>query len=133
MALHVRVITNLEQSIPHAARQQIHPPARSWTQIVATRWTMSSKTSSFYPRSLLCVLTLSLHKSRLLIHPQRVRLYGADCNQSALVLEAVQQTKVNLTVWLGNYVSATDGGEAYERQRDTIKEVIQTYGTDHIR
>ncbi|KAL1666915.1 glycoside hydrolase family 17 protein [Schizophyllum commune] len=62
----------------------------------------------------------------------RVRLYGADCNQSALVLEAVQQTKVNLTVWLGNYVSATDGGEAYERQRDTIKEVIQTYGTDHI-
>ena len=64
--------------------------------------------------------------------PQRIRLYGADCNQSALVLEAIVQTKVNLTVWLGNYVSATDGGEAYERQRDTIKEVIQTYGTDHI-
>ncbi|TRM64413.1 glycoside hydrolase family 17 protein [Schizophyllum amplum] len=62
----------------------------------------------------------------------RVRLYGADCNQSALVLEAIVQTKVDLTVWLGNYISATDAGEAYERQRDTIKEVIQTYGTDHI-
>ncbi|KAL1739825.1 glycoside hydrolase family 17 protein, partial [Schizophyllum fasciatum] len=62
----------------------------------------------------------------------RIRLYGTDCNQSVLVLEAIVQTKVNLTVWLGNYVSATDGGEAYERQRDTIKEVIQTYGTDHI-
>ncbi|KAG5730946.1 putative glucan endo-1,3-beta-glucosidase btgC, partial [Termitomyces sp. T112] len=62
----------------------------------------------------------------------RIRLYGADCNQSALVLEAIKQTKVNMTVWLGNYNVATDNGAAYTRQRDEIKNAIQTYGTDHI-
>jgi len=63
---------------------------------------------------------------------KRIRLYGADCNQSALVLEAIKQTKVNMTVYLGNYAIATDNGAAYQRQRDEIKSAIQTYGTDHI-
>lgn len=62
----------------------------------------------------------------------RIRLYGADCNQSALVLEAIKQTKTNLQVYLGNYVVPDDNGVAYKRQRDTIKQAIQTYGTDHI-
>lgn len=62
----------------------------------------------------------------------RVRLYGADCNQSALVLEAIKQTKTNISVYLGNYVVADDNGAAYQRQRDVIKQAIQTYGTDHI-
>jgi exo-beta-1,3-glucanase (GH17 family) len=63
---------------------------------------------------------------------KRLRLYGADCNQSALVLEAIKQTKVDMTVYLGNYVIATDNGAAYQRQRDVIKSAIETYGTDHI-
>ncbi|KAF8150807.1 glycoside hydrolase superfamily [Crassisporium funariophilum] len=63
---------------------------------------------------------------------KRIRLYGADCNQSALVLEAIKQTKVDMTVWLGNYPIATDDNAAYQRQRDIIKSAIQTYGTDHI-
>ncbi|CAA7266970.1 unnamed protein product [Cyclocybe aegerita] len=63
---------------------------------------------------------------------KRIRLYGADCNQSALVLEAIKQTKVDMTVWLGNYPIATDNNAAYQRQRDVIKQAIQTYGTDHI-
>lgn len=62
----------------------------------------------------------------------RVRLYGADCNQSALVLEAIEQTKVNVTVFLANYPVSTDNDTAYDRQRDLIKSAIQTYGTDHI-
>lgn len=37
-----------------------------------------------------------------------------------------------MTVWLGNYVIATDNGAAYQRQRDIIKSAITTYGTDHI-
>lgn len=37
-----------------------------------------------------------------------------------------------MTVWLGNYPIPTDNGAAYQRQRDTIKAAIQTYGTDHI-
>jgi exo-beta-1,3-glucanase (GH17 family) len=62
----------------------------------------------------------------------RIRLYGADCNQSALVLDAIQQTKVNMTVYLGNYAIPTDNNAAYNRQRDIIKEALQTFGTDHI-
>ncbi|KAG7451299.1 glycoside hydrolase family 17 protein [Guyanagaster necrorhizus] len=62
----------------------------------------------------------------------RVRLYGADCNQSALVLEAINQTKVNMTVYLANYPVSTDNNTAYDRQRDEIKAAIETYGTDHI-
>ncbi|KIK67807.1 glycoside hydrolase family 17 protein, partial [Collybiopsis luxurians FD-317 M1] len=61
----------------------------------------------------------------------RLRLYGADCNQSALVLEAIKQTKVNMGVYLGNYPTPDDP-TAYTRQRDLIKAAIQTYGTDHI-
>lgn len=61
----------------------------------------------------------------------RVRLYGSDCNQTALVLEAIKQTKVDMNVWVGNYIDAVDT-TVYERQRDYIKEAIETYGTDHI-
>ncbi|KAJ1305130.1 hypothetical protein OPQ81_000167 [Rhizoctonia solani] len=60
----------------------------------------------------------------------RIRLYGADCNQTALVLQAIQDTKVNLEVFVGIYVN--DDDTAYTRQRDLIKEAITTYGTDHI-
>lgn len=63
---------------------------------------------------------------------KRIRLYGADCNQSALVLEAIKQTKVDMQVWLGNYAIATDNGAAYQRQRDVITAAIQTYGTKNI-
>ncbi|KAJ6538531.1 glycoside hydrolase [Mycena vulgaris] len=63
---------------------------------------------------------------------KRIRLYGADCNQSALVLEAIKQTKVDMKVYLGNYAVPSDAGAAYVRQRDTIKEALQTYGADHV-
>ncbi|EJF64819.1 glycoside hydrolase, partial [Dichomitus squalens LYAD-421 SS1] len=61
----------------------------------------------------------------------QIRLYGADCNQTALVLEAIKQTKVNMTVWLGNYPVPTDPAP-YERQRDAIIDALKTYGTDHV-
>ncbi|KAJ6490326.1 glycoside hydrolase [Mycena vitilis] len=63
---------------------------------------------------------------------KRIRLYGADCNQSALVLEAIKQTKVDMKVFLGNYPVPTDAGAAYERQRDLIKDALTTYGADHV-
>ncbi|KAI0029285.1 glycoside hydrolase superfamily [Vararia minispora EC-137] len=62
----------------------------------------------------------------------RLRLYGADCNQSALVLEAIKQTKVNMQVYLGNYPVATDAGAAYARQRDLILNALQTYGAGNV-
>ncbi|KAI0749740.1 glycoside hydrolase [Daedaleopsis nitida] len=61
----------------------------------------------------------------------QIRLYGADCNQVELVLEAITQTKVDMQVWLGNYPVATDPAP-YERQRDAIIAAIKKYGTDHI-
>jgi exo-beta-1,3-glucanase (GH17 family) len=63
---------------------------------------------------------------------KRIRLYGADCNQSALVLEAIQRTKVDMEVYLGNYPNSDDNNVAYLRQRELIKDAIQTYGTDHV-
>ncbi|TEB30062.1 glycoside hydrolase [Coprinellus micaceus] len=63
---------------------------------------------------------------------KRVRLYGADCNQTAQVLEAIVQTKVEMEVFVGIYNMASDDHEAYQRQRDLIKDAIETYGTKHI-
>jgi len=62
----------------------------------------------------------------------RIRLYGADCNQTGLVLEAIKQTKVNLSLFLGIYPIPTDQGAAYTRQRDLVMDAIKTYGADHI-
>ncbi|KAJ3712979.1 glycoside hydrolase superfamily [Lentinula guzmanii] len=62
----------------------------------------------------------------------RIRVYGADCNTTALVLNAIQLTKVNMTVYIANYPEATDNGEAYDRQKSAIQSAIQTFGTDHI-
>ncbi|KAL5634135.1 hypothetical protein ACGC1H_006086 [Rhizoctonia solani] len=60
----------------------------------------------------------------------RIRLYGADCNQTALVLQAIKDTKVNLEVFVGIYVNEDD--TAYTRQRDTIKQAILDFGINHI-
>lgn len=61
-----------------------------------------------------------------------IRLYGADCNQSSLVLAAIKQTKVNMNVWLGNYPAATDNGTAYERQKGEIQTALQQFGAAHV-
>lgn len=37
-----------------------------------------------------------------------------------------------MTVYLGNYAVPNDSNAAYNRQRDAIKEALQTYGTDHV-
>ena len=63
--------------------------------------------------------------------PQRIRLYGADCNQTSLVLDAIQRTKVNMTVYVGNYVVPSDN-TAYSRQRDELQTAFQAFGVDHV-
>ncbi|KAJ3878977.1 glycoside hydrolase family 17 protein [Lentinula edodes] len=62
----------------------------------------------------------------------RIRVYGADCNTTALVLTAIELTKTNLTVYIANFPEADDNGEAYDRQKTAIQSAIQTYGTSHI-
>ncbi|TEB30061.1 glucan 1,3 beta-glucosidase [Coprinellus micaceus] len=61
----------------------------------------------------------------------RVRLYAADCNQTEQVLEAIVQTNVDMKVYIGNYI-LDDNHEAYNRQKEFIKQAIQKYGTKHI-
>ncbi|KIJ13496.1 glycoside hydrolase family 17 protein [Paxillus involutus ATCC 200175] len=61
-----------------------------------------------------------------------IRLYGADCNQSSLVLAAIQATQVNMGVYLGNYPAVDDNGTAYERQRGEIQTALQTYGASNV-
>jgi exo-beta-1,3-glucanase (GH17 family) len=62
----------------------------------------------------------------------RIRLYGADCNQTELVLEAIKQTKVNVSVVVANYPISTDGGAAYTRQAIELEQAITAYGTNNI-
>ncbi|KAH7102873.1 glycoside hydrolase [Auriculariales sp. MPI-PUGE-AT-0066] len=60
-----------------------------------------------------------------------VRLYGADCNISALVLNAIKVTKVDMKVYLGNYISPSDT-VAYTRQKANIEDALKTYGSDNV-
>ncbi|KAK4050621.1 hypothetical protein OIV83_003347 [Microbotryomycetes sp. JL201] len=60
----------------------------------------------------------------------RLRMYGSACNQSQLVLQAIQDTKVDMTVWLGAWVS--DNATVNEQQQDWIVDAINAYGTDHV-
>ncbi|KAG8858775.1 hypothetical protein FRB96_004912 [Tulasnella sp. 330] len=60
----------------------------------------------------------------------RVRLYGTDCNATELVIDAIQRTKTNLSVYVGIYIDSDDS--VYQRQRNETEYIIQTYGTDQI-
>lgn len=46
-------------------------------------------------------------------------------------MEAIRQTKVDMKVWLGNYVIPEDS-TPYERQKQAIKAALEEYGTDHV-
>lgn len=61
----------------------------------------------------------------------RIRTYGSDCNQSAMIMQAIQDTKVDLGVWLGVYVD--DNATTWERQKSDTLNVLQTYGLDNVR
>ncbi|KAF8519533.1 glycoside hydrolase family 17 protein [Gautieria morchelliformis] len=61
----------------------------------------------------------------------RIRLYGADCNQTSVVLDAIQRTKVNMTVYVGNYVVPSDN-TAYQRQRDELQTAFASFGVNNV-
>lgn len=60
----------------------------------------------------------------------RVRLYGTDCNVTDLVLDAIQQTKTNLSVYIGIYIDNDD--TVYTRQRDAVQRILKTYDINHV-
>ncbi|KIJ51442.1 glycoside hydrolase family 17 protein [Sphaerobolus stellatus SS14] len=61
----------------------------------------------------------------------RIRLYGADCNQTSLVLAAIKATKVDMQVWVGNYVVPGDD-TAYTRQKAELATAFKQFGVDHV-
>jgi exo-beta-1,3-glucanase (GH17 family) len=60
----------------------------------------------------------------------RLRLYGADCGQTDLVLNALQRTNVNMQVWLGIFIDGTDA--TYQRQLQETFDAIKKYGTRNV-
>ncbi|GAA5946351.1 hypothetical protein JCM3765_000210 [Sporobolomyces pararoseus] len=62
----------------------------------------------------------------------RIRTYDQSCNQTELILQAIQDTKVNMTVWLGASLSPTYNLTYTAHQQDLIIYALDKYGTDHV-
>ncbi|KAL1405860.1 hypothetical protein Q8F55_007538 [Vanrija albida] len=60
----------------------------------------------------------------------RLRLYGANCNVTALVLQAIKDTKVDMTIYPAIYVDSNT--QAFDDQLKAITNAITTYGEDNI-
>ena len=60
----------------------------------------------------------------------RLWLYTSACNETALVLEAIKRSKVNLKVFPSISVDVDEDG--YQRQKTALKEALQTYGTSNV-
>ncbi|KAH8918095.1 glycoside hydrolase family 17 protein [Atractiella rhizophila] len=62
----------------------------------------------------------------------RLRTYGSDCNQTEMILEAIQVTKVNMTVFLGIWIDSPVNETTYARQVNQTFDALEKYGTDHV-
>ncbi|KAL8278806.1 hypothetical protein RQP46_008875 [Phenoliferia psychrophenolica] len=60
----------------------------------------------------------------------RLRTYGTACNQTQLILQAIQDTKVNMTIYIGAYIGDNTTVNA-EQQTDAIN-ALKIYGSDHV-
>lgn len=60
----------------------------------------------------------------------RLRLYGSDCDVNNMVLTAIEETKVDMTVWLAVWV---DGNQTtYDRQVAAVVDALKKHGADHV-
>ncbi|GAA6025557.1 hypothetical protein JCM10207_008897 [Rhodosporidiobolus poonsookiae] len=60
----------------------------------------------------------------------RIRTYSSSCNQTQLVLQAIQDTKVNMSVIIGSYVG--ENTTVNEEQQQNILDALEIYGADHV-
>ncbi|KPV74362.1 glycoside hydrolase family 17 protein [Rhodotorula graminis WP1] len=60
----------------------------------------------------------------------RLRTYSTSCNQTQLTLQAIEDTKVNMTVWIGAYVG--DNSTVNEQQQQDVLDALTLYGTEHV-
>ncbi|CAG8671595.1 7591_t:CDS:2 [Acaulospora morrowiae] len=58
----------------------------------------------------------------------RIRLYGQDCQQADMVLQAIRNLKVNMSVILTIWVDSNM--TTYKRQYDSFFNTLKTYGAD---
>ncbi|KAK6542593.1 hypothetical protein TWF694_006538 [Orbilia ellipsospora] len=58
----------------------------------------------------------------------RLRLYGNDCNQTQMVLEAIKILNVDMKVWMGVYIDSNQTTNV--RQLNQMYEILDQYGTD---
>lgn len=72
----------------------------------------------------------NVHLLGALLAAARIRTYSTSCNQTQLTLQAIQDTKVNMTVWLGAYVG--QNSTVNEQQQQDVLDALQMYGTDHV-
>ncbi|GJN89994.1 hypothetical protein Rhopal_002983-T1 [Rhodotorula paludigena] len=62
----------------------------------------------------------------------RIRMYGTACSQADLTLQAIADTKVNMTVWLGTYLDPNGNQTINDQQTQWAVDAIQKHGTEHI-
>ncbi|GHJ84523.1 hypothetical protein NliqN6_0925 [Naganishia liquefaciens] len=60
----------------------------------------------------------------------KIRLYGANCNQTALVLQAIQDSGVDMRIYAAIYVDSNE--QAYEDQVAAVESALKTYGTERV-
>lgn len=60
----------------------------------------------------------------------RIRNYGSGCNQSSILMQAIKDTKVNITVWLGVYIGSNETVNL-QQMTETIS-VLKTFGIANI-
>ncbi|GAA95577.1 glycoside hydrolase family 17 protein [Mixia osmundae IAM 14324] len=60
-----------------------------------------------------------------------MRTYGSDCSINDNILQAIADTKVNMTVWLGIYLDMTNS-TTNERQIQQTLDAISKHGSDHV-
>ncbi|KAF3243611.1 hypothetical protein TWF192_007997 [Orbilia oligospora] len=70
----------------------------------------------------------NLHKSFYGMLTTRLRMYGNDCNQTEMVLEAIKLLDVDLKVWLGVYID--NNATTNARQLAQMYNILETYGQD---
>ncbi|KAJ6260654.1 Glucan endo-1,3-beta-glucosidase [Drechslerella dactyloides] len=58
----------------------------------------------------------------------RLRLYGNDCGQTEMVVEAIKTLKVDMKVWLGVYIDGNQTTNA--RQFSQMYDILDKYGQD---
>ncbi|BGP17622.1 hypothetical protein JCM10213_001273 [Rhodosporidiobolus nylandii] len=58
------------------------------------------------------------------------QLTTSACNQTELVLQAIQDTKINMTVWLGAYIGPNTTVNAEQQQ--LILDALEKYGPDNV-